>query len=109
MTLLSGWQRVGIVISALWLLGVGGIATYEMIKAAPFGSFIFVEFVLDDSRPVTTGKKADGTTYTIRPVLSSLDYSRLAKVGLIPVFVGWLVVYVIVWTTKWIAKGFRHR
>jgi hypothetical protein len=88
---LNGWQRIGIVLSALWVL-VGGlwgrqlaVAPYfDCIKSAPnIDTMNFCERYLQDW----------GSTAML--------------IALVPLPIAWLLVYIVVWTVRWIRRGFQ--
>jgi hypothetical protein len=88
---LNGWQRLGIVLSALWVL-VGGlwgrhltVAPYfDCIKSAPnIDTMNFCERYLQDW----------GSTAML--------------IALVPIPIAWLLVYIVVWTVRWIRRGFQ--
>lgn len=89
---LSGWQRAGVVISVLWGLFITGLA----IKYAgiidpndPPLLYYFSEFF---------GLPYLGLLHKIVVVFMALA---------LPIVGGWLLVYVVIWTTKWVLAGFK--
>ena len=71
---LTGWQRIGVVISVLWALAVGSVAAYEIYVGAPFGEFQFVEFIPDkSSAPIVSTEPTSDKTATFQLVESVLN------------------------------------
>ena len=135
---LSGWQRIGVVFSALWLLFVGGLAAIEMLHSAPFGEFVFVEFVRDGTettqgnvRPITEEEakqlrprrpfegrqevieshvdpETGKRTITVASFRAVLRAKHLLITGVAPILSGWFFVYLISWTFKWVKRGFQR-
>ena len=95
---LSGWTRVGIVASALWLVGVIGFACYEKFYGTPFGEFTFIEFIPSGPR----------TSEGLTPVDAVLKLGRIAWIGFLPVFLGWVGIYSVVQIARWIKQGFQQ-
>jgi hypothetical protein len=107
---LTGWQRVGVVISVLWALTVGGFAAYEITKGAPFGEFQLVEFVPDkSSAPIVSTYPISGKTVTLKPVESVLNIQALLLTIVGPIVSGWLLVYVLLWVYRWVRASFHAR
>jgi hypothetical protein len=105
---LSGWQRIGIVISVIWVMSISGVTTFEMLKGAPFGEFVFVDLAPDSSRQATTlVDPYDGKTHTYRPVRPVIKLGYTLTTAFVPILTGWLLVYLIAWTVRWVRKGFQ--
>jgi hypothetical protein len=106
---LSGWHRLGIVFSVLWVLSVSGFATFEMLKGAPFGEFTFVEFIPDNTgEAITQTDSSTGKTITLKPVKAVLRAQYLVVMAGVPVLSAWLLAYLMAWTVRWVKKGFQH-
>ncbi len=118
---LTGWQRVGVVVSILWALSVSSFAAYEIFKGALLDEFQFVEFVPDkDSAPVTESnpfceinRELDPNIicekYTRQPVKSVLNVRSVLFAAVGPILSGWFLVYVLLWVSRWVKGGFRAR
>ena len=88
---LNGWQQVGIVLSALWVL-IGNIwlhhvllerdEAYRSCLAAVKGRLFHCEV------PDQIERDTLFFTYVLVPL-------------------AWLLVYIVVWTTRWIRRGLR--
>jgi hypothetical protein len=84
---LSGWTRLGIALSGVWVVVVLGLVTYEYLFVTRPG--FFVSF--SASAFLTGG-----------PVPVLLTW-RILAVIFGPIIMGWLMAL----TARWIAKGFR--
>lgn len=105
---LNLWQRIGVVLSIVWLFGAGG--------------YIFIE----------RGQRADRVTERIRTECKRVpenisEYSssfncvqskivaynkiiedrimEAIKLAILPIPVAWLVAYIILWTVRWVWRG----
>jgi hypothetical protein len=101
----GGWQRLGIVVSILWLVSVSTYALRELKSATPNQYLYFVQFV--------PGSVSDPNTHIInsKPVGNIVwDEAQLKKgtwlaVSLLPVVMMWTMGYSI----AWIQAGFRKK
>lgn len=111
---LSGWQRIGIVLSVLWVFLVCSAATYDYKINQGFDrGFGFA----DPVPPVEyTGKillelpvSAAPIPFTgeLDPVKKELNISRVLAVSMVPVFLAWLLFYVVYFVGRWVRNGFR--
>lgn len=95
----SGWTRLGIVLSVLWMLLISGIALCELSSWAPLGKIVIMQ------PAVLTGGFVDDLGLLEKP---SLNVYRLAKALLVPVFIAWIAVYLMAHATRWVYKGFKR-
>src|SRR6266487_3024656 len=129
----GGWQRIGVVLSFLWLIAVSAYAFYvEYLGANPGNNTVFVVW-FDTERRVYADHQWQQQRFAecnetcprkkndLREMLCSddcvkekeaklekrfywLGYSSIAA-GSIIFF--WLVVYLSAWAIRWIGRGFR--
>lgn len=121
---LNGWQRIGIVISMIWLLTAFGMYFYEL-KNYPSGLanyipntvhrhiYVWVQD-LEGTRIWRDQLKRENInkdfadivnrTYPLEPMF---NISGLLMFTLIPVVLGWLVTYLVFYTLSWIKCGFQ--
>jgi hypothetical protein len=97
---LSGWTCLGIVLSVLWMLLISGIALCELSGWAPLGKIVIMQ------PAVLTGGFVDDLGIVEKP---SLNVYRLVKALLVPLLIGWIAVYLIVKSTRWVYKGFKRQ
>ena len=104
MTHMTGWRRLGILVSALWVLFIIGFAVYETATEPRFGSFSFFERVYT-STPLDPNRD-----YGVNPWFISTQSSE--DVFLFWFFLGALVVppaalWGLGFALRWVAQGFR--
>lgn len=106
---LSGWHRLGVVFSVIWLISIFGAVTFERLKGEPHGEGSFVEFVPDPSgKVITITDPHDGKTSSLRPVKAAIRMQYTLIIAFVPLLLGWLSVYLVGWTVRWIWQGFRR-
>jgi len=110
---MSGWQRIGVVISVLWLIGVPGYLYVETISA---GKTIYEQCLEKPAPNLTRAEKHDicmksshdMTTgwfgHTL--IAGNFDTVALWSVILGPIVILWLVGSIIIATVRWIRRGF---
>lgn len=109
---LSGWFRLGIVVSAMWaafttFIYVNEIVNYPSFaaKSALHGYFKWVDDPATTQKEAKTLGKEFAERYTfIKPDFKLAGYFQLAVV---PIVIGWLGVYLLVWMVRWVRDGFR--
>ena len=106
---LSGWQRIGIVISVLWVLLVCGVATYDYkVKQGLDGGFGFAELVTaKDSTPLSSITPNTNEPHSAGELKTVLNISRVLTISLVPVFSAWFLFYVAIFVGRWVRNGFR--
>jgi hypothetical protein len=89
---LNGWQRIGVVLSALWCL-------FTLVLAYQYAGFIdpndlpFLHYFSE---------------FLGLPYLGSLHKVVVVVLAsALPIVGGWLLVYGVLWTTKWVVAGFK--
>ena len=118
MNRLNGWQRIGVVLSALWCLGVVGKTAYESYEAASFNAHITECCEEEKIRPsqkeknigdlITWCEAADVCARgTMRPTVPQL--LPLLALLFLPIAASWLVVYIAKWASKWVREGFNTK
>jgi len=115
---LNGWQRIGVVFSALWCFGVVAKACYESYEAVSFNRSIAECCEEEKRRPFKKEKKAgefitwcelaDVCATGIKKPTAPQLLPFLALL-LLPVVAGWLVVFLVIAATKWIRAGFKTK
>jgi hypothetical protein len=114
---LSGWQRVGIIASVLWALGAGLVTRiHDARHAQQEYEFVYNTCIdqkraqqADSTKPlsketVSECQKEGGELYQL--VLAS-SWENVAIVALVPIPLGWLLVYAVVWIWRWVRRGFN--
>ena len=115
---LSGWKRIGIVLSAIWFFGAFitiGIITYNY-NSRHGENVAFYEFYeqFDDGfvavlripdNQVLEWKQA-GNNLKKKPKYDAIVSSTIILI--LPIVSGWSIFYILYWTVMWITKGFKE-
>ena len=88
---LNGWQRIGVIISVLWLAFIvvlsfnfiGIIDPYDLPMLYRFTEFLGLPYM--------------GASHELLVVLLAIS---------IPIITGWLSVYLFIWAITWVKNGF---
>lgn len=109
---LNGWQRIGIAATALWIAAIVAIACFERWgnPALVFSSnyvFRFIDFSPAPDQPLKKTDPETGRLHGPTEVITSLSPYPVLRAVFIPPLVGWLIAYVMLWTVRWIKKGFN--
>jgi hypothetical protein len=106
---LNGWQRIGVVLSVIWVIG-GGMLTYQIVLGA--GGTCTVDHTrLSEADQLALNAKdyqkmSDAGLLTVQRACNEEIYFRSLVWTLIPIAVGWLLVYGLVGVVRWIRAGF---
>jgi hypothetical protein len=100
---LNGWQRLGIVLSALWMLFIAIIALFEYGGWLRLGEFTFIYEV---STLETGARFVHDLGLLYEP---SFKVSYFATALLLPVLIGWITVYLLAWGIRWVHRGFKRK
>jgi hypothetical protein len=100
---LTGWQRVGIVLSVVW--AIGGAFWGNQIGLSQGDWTVAAYRVCLDTR----GDDAACSTEFHRAFTAAVsDHWTVAIiVGLAPIPLGWLAVYTLVGVGRWVKRGFK--
>jgi len=103
---LGGWQRIGIVLSALWILAVAAYAVFEL-ASGPDSAMLLIQMVVSKTgEPITV---LDGNAYRdLVPVEPKLLVGRLLIALFVPVVTAWVLAYACAWAVRWVIAGFRR-
>jgi hypothetical protein len=108
---LTGWYRIGIVLSVLWCFFIIGITIYQYNNPNENGYFVILKLGSPESIPppphgsipVNPYVKLDDVVFD-EPCI---NYRNIFSSMIVPVVVGWVLILTIIWTTKWIIRGFK--
>jgi hypothetical protein len=97
---LNGWQRIGVVVSVLWIV-LAAAYSFKEISEGPFGT----RFLTD----VVTSKTDEDNPFRDKPFLgvpvdTTLNLMKLCATAFVPIAALWIGG----WAVAWIAKGFRQ-
>ena len=107
---LNGWQRIGVVLSVVWMLSVGGYGALEHVQGGE-PTYYFIDAVKvqlpqakDLARPGRLLSEEEFLGYRVE---RHFRLDRLIAAMLVPVVLFWVLAYVCVYVVRWIATGFR--
>ena len=124
---LTGWYRIGIVLSVLWFLWVIYITFYqynypnsyeypllvtlepEKTKPLPPSGFTSDNpYMKTEKKIITTAEllKLDTRHVVLKPFI---HYGNIFLYMVIPVVSGWVLTLTIIWTIKWVVRGFKNK
>ena len=103
---LNGWQRIGLVLSALWGLFV---TVFFALEYAGGGGIFdtrphFINTLLVDD-PLDPSFLDSFSLFLGRPP----KFVMVLVTVVLPIVGGWLLAYMVVWTLKWVMAGFKER
>jgi hypothetical protein len=106
-TLINGWQRIGIVLSLLWIIFVCGYTAYELIKKVDASTYL-----IEVTHNKPTFDSQGHRTMTIEEAYGedarrSLKVTNFLSAILIPMTFAWGIVYLCIFTFRWIIIGFK--
>lgn len=124
----SGWLRLGVVLSACWVVAVVSTAAYQRFSGPPYGGF-FIDVIFVDT---ATGKEHVMREYygpvlpLTTPIEKSVDTSKDPKIvgdlipigttlrpwrvvgaAVVPLAILWPLVFLLIFTFGWVKEGFR--
>ena len=105
---LNRWQRIGIVVSLIWILGsVIYVRSFQVETAG-----VLFDFVLRTCNELTSAvqerdKCIDDavTKYTNWLSIKSVDLENIALASLGPVIAGWLLIFLSIRIVRWVNAG----
>jgi hypothetical protein len=97
---LNGWQRIGIVASVVWAIGGPRM---NVANASFIGRVLDVDRANNDFDRCRERAKDAYDSVPRYPLLSANG----AFVALVPVALGWLIAYALVYLGRWIRAGFK--
>jgi hypothetical protein len=103
---LNVWHRLGIVVSVLWFLGGGLYQRTRDTKAAADAMGSYYRLCTAANPNGDFAKCMDHATDAYKGTLAGWDNALFVAIA--PVILGWLLAYVVVWTTRWVLAGRRN-
>jgi len=103
---LNGWQRIGLVLSALWVLGAAIHVRTKQVDAADELFQFQYRLCLEQVNPV----KNCSDTVSLQAAMDATAYwPDVAFYAFGPAIAGWLVVLMAIRTFRWVSDGFSKR
>jgi hypothetical protein len=105
---LNGWQRIGIVASVIWAIGAPIYLDQAALQEASAAFSRYYEACRDvpSNDPDQCFQRA-GRVYDTVPRYHLLSANG-AVAALVPVGLGWLLAYALVYLVRWIRAGFKQ-
>ena len=112
---INGWQRLGIVVSVAWLLIASWAYFYEL-KNHPSELAAYIpdagyEWIrdLDTTTKAHMNAQQRGADFSDRFVFMkpTVNTYGFIKFILTPIVASWLGVYLVLWTFRWVRRGFQ--
>jgi len=100
---LNGWQRIGIVLSVLWAIGAGVHLWlgWQTVSYGYWRAYYHCVFTPGNDENSCQSAQEDAEK---KPT----EYVRvMLPLALAVIPIAWLLVYIIVWTVRWIRRGFQ--
>jgi len=110
---MNGWKRIGIIVSVVWFLG-GGFYAYdsEIHRAENFVAFTHglcdnnLKVYKDlNERDAAFEQCNKGAEDVLTEAISSAPFDG-ALVGIVPIILGWPIVYLLLFLVRWVKRGF---
>jgi hypothetical protein len=101
---LKGWQRIGIVLSVLWVLCVSMPFFQHADVNAPGIASVYLQCI---GEPHADRRECRARAEWFRDEARSEFRAGWPWFALGPVLVVWLFIYSVVWTVRWIRRGFQ--
>lgn len=102
---LNVWQRLGAVASVLWFIGGGFWQRSHDTKIAADGLTSVYHLCAEASPSADVEKCMDQARAFYTATLPGWD--NTAVTAIVPILLGWLLAYIVVWTTRWVLAGRR--
>ncbi len=111
---LNGWKRIGIVLSALWVVGIsiklhddGGVWAVKNAKVL-YDSCMSHAVVQQDFDKCWNDQISDVSKFKSDYFLTNPDFwLGFILYFVAPIMMGWLFVYICIWIFRWIKAGFK--
>ena len=111
---MNGWQRLGIVISAVWLL-IGTFAYFHEISNHPSWlkglPQLAYQWVQDNefTQKAHQNARLEGKDFSNNYIFLKPTFSASGLLSFIfaPIIVSWVVVYLLIFIIRWVKNGFN--
>jgi hypothetical protein len=100
---LSGWQRIGIVLSLVWAIcALVYFWQEEEARIARYQKAHYECLFAPNSDQSLCDAKFEAVNGAIR-----MSEVNLLLRALAPIPIAWVAIYIVVWTVRWIRRGFQ--
>ena len=100
---LNRWQRIGVVMSILWVLGAASFERGSQVDAATSSAQSIYRMCLDmeEAQSEDCSKEFHKNFVDfLRP-----NWSNIAFIAITPVILGWVLIFIIIRVYRWIKAG----
>ena len=105
---LGGWQRVGVVLSVLWVIFAAIYLQVTVNESNAKTRAMYYGWCMEDSTAGKLPKSTDCYAYAASQMVpDSANWWVFPLLAMVPLTVAWIFVYVVVWVTRWVRAGFR--
>jgi hypothetical protein len=101
---INGWKRLGIIASVTWILVAGGV-TFTRTQNADIKQQLMMLESCEASHH-GTAPECDDMLHRGDAEYMRLERETAALVALVPVPIGWAFVYLVLFLTRWVKRGF---
>lgn len=107
---LNGWQRIGIVLSIVWALGAAIYQRSADVERASDHAELSYRLCAEDNVRKNVLDNSNCMLELNKNMAIWLEgsWANVAFVSLVPIPLGWLVVYVIIKIYRWVNVGFKR-
>ena len=103
---LNMWRRLGIVLSAFWLLGGGAWTYYSRDRyAADYAQESFN--LCRESRFTHSLQECVETVNKTQKMMMADVWPRIGIFTVVPIILGWILAFVGLWVARWVLAGNR--
>ena len=102
---LNGWQRIGVVLSVLWIVVVGFWRNDAIIKSAQETAEAFYNTCVD-AHPYPNDQSCVDEIWKNFELFSRGHWIDAAFVAFVPILIAWLLVWLCVAVFRWVRRGF---
>lgn len=103
---LNGWQRIGVILSILWVLGAAIHERNGQVELAQLKAQLDRN-VCNYSSAIAECSKSLDSKYKEHLALNSNRIVNIAAVSLVPVLLGWLFAWLAIVVSRWVRVGFQ--
>jgi hypothetical protein len=94
--------------SILWIVGVGVYQRDDDLKTAGSAAGLSYDICVDQNSRRGTNENCSQEFDRVRAIWLAGSWGNVAIASLAPVPLAWLLMYTIVWVTRWVRRGFKE-
>jgi len=104
---MNGWQRIGLILSVLWMLGAGYYQrSSDMDKAGRMGGWTME--ICHKTQSAKGSYDFSSCSAEFEKMFHTFAEGSWGNVAIVALAIplAWLLAYIVVWLTRWIRRGF---